>query len=291
MHSHHSHSGQFCRHAKGTLSEVAEAAILKGFSVYGLTEHAPRYRQQDLYPEEVNGNVTYVSISRLSADNMNFQVDLSTEDLSSTFDSFIDEAHRVCAQHSSLSTTFLVGLETDYITKLDLQMTDKLLVKHGDRIDYIVGSVHHVNEIPIDFDKTTFERALSSFKEADASDSTSSTSFGPNISHEYRGLVVSYLDSQYILMQELHPEIVGHFDLFRLYNPSIVFSATSTPSIWERITRNVRYGIEYGALFEVNTAAFRKGWDTGYPGQEIALVSVPRPYHHPLSHVAELGTL
>lgn len=51
--SHHSHSGQFCCHAKGTLDEVVQAAIEQGFSTFGLSEHVPRYRVQDLYPEEV----------------------------------------------------------------------------------------------------------------------------------------------------------------------------------------------------------------------------------------------
>lgn len=51
--SHHSHSGQFCKHASGTLEEVVIEAIRKGFNVYGLTEHVPRYRKEDLYPEEV----------------------------------------------------------------------------------------------------------------------------------------------------------------------------------------------------------------------------------------------
>jgi len=51
--SHHSHSGQFCRHASGTLEEVVLVAIRQGFELYGLTEHVPRYRLEDLYPEEV----------------------------------------------------------------------------------------------------------------------------------------------------------------------------------------------------------------------------------------------
>lgn len=52
--SHHSHSGQFCRHASGTLEEVVLEAIRQRFEVYGLTEHVPRYRLDDLYPEEVS---------------------------------------------------------------------------------------------------------------------------------------------------------------------------------------------------------------------------------------------
>lgn len=50
--SHHSHSGQFCAHARDTLEEVVQAAIAKGTRVLALTEHMPR-EQQDLYPEEV----------------------------------------------------------------------------------------------------------------------------------------------------------------------------------------------------------------------------------------------
>jgi HisJ family histidinol phosphate phosphatase len=52
-HSHHSHSGQFCKHATGSLEDVVKVALNQGFEIYGLTEHAPRYRARDLYPEEV----------------------------------------------------------------------------------------------------------------------------------------------------------------------------------------------------------------------------------------------
>lgn len=59
MHSHHSHSGQFCKHAVGTLEEVIQSAISKGFSIFGLSEHVPRYRLQDRYPEEVRSNIVH----------------------------------------------------------------------------------------------------------------------------------------------------------------------------------------------------------------------------------------
>jgi len=49
----HSHSGQYCKHAKGNLEDVVKRAIEKGFEIYGLSEHMPRYRDCDLYPEEV----------------------------------------------------------------------------------------------------------------------------------------------------------------------------------------------------------------------------------------------
>lgn len=52
-HSHHSHSGEFCRHAKDSLASVVAQASKRGFKVFGLSEHAPRYREADMFPEEV----------------------------------------------------------------------------------------------------------------------------------------------------------------------------------------------------------------------------------------------
>ena len=49
----HSHSGQFCKHGYGLLEESVQEAIRLGFQIYGLSEHMPRSRVQDLYPEEV----------------------------------------------------------------------------------------------------------------------------------------------------------------------------------------------------------------------------------------------
>lgn len=50
--THHSHSGQFCGHAKNTLEEVILNAIEKKMEMIALTEHIPR-DEEDLYPEEV----------------------------------------------------------------------------------------------------------------------------------------------------------------------------------------------------------------------------------------------
>ena len=59
-HSFHSHSGQFCKHAVGLLEDVVKEALNQSFEIYGLTEHAPRYRAKDLYPEEVMLSYLYV---------------------------------------------------------------------------------------------------------------------------------------------------------------------------------------------------------------------------------------
>ena len=60
--SHHSHSGQFCLHAQDTLEQMIEAAIAKGMIVFSLTEHMPRDRVEDLYPEEVGFSFFFIII-------------------------------------------------------------------------------------------------------------------------------------------------------------------------------------------------------------------------------------
>lgn len=59
--SHHSHSGEFCLHAKGTLLQVVEEAVRQGFTTFGLSEHIPRYKVEHLYPEEVRTVIVHLS--------------------------------------------------------------------------------------------------------------------------------------------------------------------------------------------------------------------------------------
>ncbi|KAI0686566.1 polymerase/histidinol phosphatase-like protein [Earliella scabrosa] len=253
--SHHCHSGQFCKHASGTLEEVVLEAIRQGFQTYGLTEHVPRYRSDDLYPEEAG---------------------LSPDDLRAQFEAFLDEAHRVKKQYAE-QITILVGLETEYITEADLTGLSSILSDHGDRIEYIVGSIHHVGGIPIDFDLATFTKALNAFANSPppvplASDSgppgqVTDTDADAQTAATTTAFLCAYLDAQYTLMQRFHPEIIGHFDLCRLYTPTLRFA--SYPAALDRVRRNVRYAVEYGALFELNAAAFRKGWDAAYPGEDV----------------------
>ncbi|KAF8963540.1 Polymerase/histidinol phosphatase-like protein [Flammula alnicola] len=231
-HSHHSHSGQFCKHASGMLEDVVQEAIRKRFQVYGLTEHVPRYREVDLYPEES---------------------ETSLDALSNQFNKFLVEAHRLKSLYAS-QITLLIGLETEYITDLDLVRLENLLEALGGRVEYIVGSIHHVNGIPIDFDLPTYQRALASFTVEREED-------------RQEAFLSAYLDAQYDLIRRFKPEIVGHFDLCRLYTPSLRFG--DYPAIYEKVKRNVQFAVNYGALFEINAAAFRKKWNTAYPAEDV----------------------
>lgn len=172
----------------------------------------------------------------------------------------MEEAHRLKTKYAS-QISLLVGVETEHIHDSDLSYLSRLLL--GDqktKIDMVVGSIHHVNQIPIDFDKPSFERALRSC-----------------VSPALETYLISYLDAQNEMIMHVQPEVIGHFDLFRLYTPELELSKEEHPKVWERIERNIQLGISYGALFEVNAAAFRKGWSTAYPGRDILKVS--RHFH------------
>jgi histidinol-phosphatase (PHP family) len=184
-HSFHSHSGQFCKHAVGLLEDVVKEASNQGFEIYGLTEHAPRYRAGDLYPEEVMLSDCVLSYK---PNPLIMKVDTSVEGLMLQFEAFLNEAHRLRKAYAS-SLRLLVGLETEYISPLDIDGLSKLLNSHKGRIDYIVGSVHHVNEIPIDFDLDTYRRCLDSIPlPAHVTDSTSTDQ-----EHERLGLFFGYV--------------------------------------------------------------------------------------------------
>ncbi|KAF2877456.1 histidinol-phosphatase [Massariosphaeria phaeospora] len=133
--SHHSHSGQFCGHAKNTLEEVVQAAIAKGFHTFALTEHIPRHLE-DFYPEEDKTH--------------------TEETLVRLFDDFTVEAARLRGLYSA-QINILIGFESEWIRPTTLTIIRDLLARYT--FDFFMGSVHHTHTIPIDFDKATYEKA------------------------------------------------------------------------------------------------------------------------------------
>ncbi|KAI4087078.1 MAG: hypothetical protein LQ339_008958 [Xanthoria mediterranea] len=134
--SHHSHSGQFCAHAKDTLEDVVKAALAKKMHLLALTEHMPR-EQQDLYPEEIEGGY-------------------SEKGLLDTFRRYYDEARRL--QQAYLSTVnVLIGMEIDWIRPSSKAFIEDLLAEFP--LELFVGSVHHVHCVPIDYSTALFDEA------------------------------------------------------------------------------------------------------------------------------------
>lgn len=125
---HGGHSGEFCAHAKSTLEEVVDTAIERGFTHYGLSEHCPRYRPQDLYPGEEQ---------------------LGLDGLAAAFDAYVARAFDLRDARSG-EIELLVGFETETLPPEGwLEAMTKLRSAHP--FDYIVGSVHDICGRWLDF--------------------------------------------------------------------------------------------------------------------------------------------
>lgn len=125
---HSGHSGEFCRHAKGELEAVVEAALARGFTHYGLSEHCPRDRVEDLYPEEQA---------------------LGPEGLAAAFASYVDKA-LVLRERYADRIELLVGFETERLPPASWAQRMTAL-RASAPFDYIVGSVHDVDGTWVDY--------------------------------------------------------------------------------------------------------------------------------------------
>ncbi|KAJ2803048.1 hypothetical protein H4R20_003039, partial [Coemansia guatemalensis] len=225
----HTHSGQFCRHAKGTLEDVVKEAIAKNLLVLGLSEHVPRSRTQDLYPEEA---------------------DLTTDKLHMAFAEYVEEARRLREQYGD-QIEILIGAETEYITDDSLKEMEQLRKRY--ELDYLVGSLHHIDGVPLDFSQDMYEQIVE------------------NCGGDRNEMFRRYFDSQLTMLRELQPEIVGHFDLVRIFHPykQGVNDPLLTKEIRQLASRNIDYAISYGAIFEVNSRAWKKGLKDAYPQRDL----------------------
>lgn len=168
------------------------------------------------------------------------------QSLKKTFEDFLVEARRLQQEYAS-HIKILVGCEIEFITSEYKQYVAELRKQHG--VDYVVGSLHHVGGIPIDFSPELYEAALEQHH------------------NDLFALFASYFDEQYQMLQAVNPEVVGHFDLIRIFRTEP--NAGIHQSVWEKIIRNVEYVIRYGGLFEINSRAWKKGLKDAYPQRDI----------------------
>lgn len=215
------------------------------------------------------------------------QADLAPADLERIYHDFLAKATDMQTRYRD-RISLLVGLETDFITTLDLERT-KALLETRSEVQYVVGSVHHVAGVSIDFDRSTYLRSIEHCT-ANTVGSTmvhsSSTSSSPSrlelppprypdaipTDQQLELFLLKYLDAQYEMIDYLEPEVIGHFDLCLLFNPGYSLKGKGKEQIWNKVERNVERVIQYGGLFEANGAALRKGWETSYPSKEVLQV-------------------
>lgn len=218
---HGGHSGEFCSHAKNTLEEVILAYIDKGFSWVGITEHAPPVSTAFIYPDEKDAGMNIFSVRSRFADYMKTGRDLQ-------------------ARYKDQIRIF-IGFETETCSG-GIAYAQALLKAFSP--DYIVGSVHHVKDIPFDYSKDYYREAADRCGGLDA-------------------LYRDYFDEQYKMIETLAPRVVGHFDIIRIHDADYR-ARIINPSIWEKVVRNLKLIKKLNLILDFNLRPLTRGESEPY---------------------------
>ncbi|MCG8616007.1 MAG: histidinol-phosphatase [Desulfobacterales bacterium] len=218
---HGGHSGQFCNHADNTLEEMIQAYIAKGFTTVGISEHMPPAHDGFLYPDEIKKG-------------------LSAEDLQKNFARYFEELERLQNVYKD-KIQILRAFETETITGYQDQVRELI-----DRYqpDYIVGSVHHINDVCLDYSAETYNKIAEDLGSVEA-------------------MYLAYFDAQYEMIQSLRPFVVGHFDLIRIYDTDYV-QRLQRPAVMEKIKRNLSLVKDLGLVLDFNLRPLSRGESSPY---------------------------
>ena len=223
---HGGHSGQFCCHADDTLEEIVLAYIAQGYAWVGLTEHMPPDRVEHGYPEEE-------------------ETGLQAADQFARFTRYITTARRLQDKYAAQITLY-VGFETEAFEGYQPWLQHLIdTVKP----DYIVGSLHHIDDMLIDSSPEGYRKAAEAVGGVDA-------------------LYMAYFDRQYELITAFSPAVVGHFDLIRIFDPDYR-TRLLKPDIWQRIQRNLCAVRDRGLIMDYNLRALHKGHTEPYISRSI----------------------
>jgi len=218
---HGGHSGQFCGHAKDTLEEIVLAYIDQRYPWVGITEHMPPVSDAFVYPEEKNAG---------------FDAGMLRE----RFAAYMATCRHLQAKYAG-EIRIYVGFETeDCSGSLDVA---KALIDTFSP-DYVVGSVHHVKDIPFDYSKARYEEAADCCGGLD-------------------GLYAAYFDQQYEMIGSMAPRVVGHLDIVRIFDPDYR-SRLLKPKIWEKIVRNLKLIKQLNLILDFNLRPLSRGEDEPY---------------------------
>jgi histidinol-phosphatase (PHP family) len=223
---HGGHSGEFCDHAEDSLEDIIKAYIAKGFSWVGIAEHMPPPEDRFLYPEQKASGT-------------------DSEMLYQDFAKYISVCRELQKKYAAAIRIF-VGFETETYTgavPFIRQLTDAF------QPDYIVGSVHHVNDLCFDSSQTDYDKAVRAVGGTDA-------------------LYCRYFDQQYEMIRALTPAVVGHFDLIRLFDPDYS-SRLEKPAIQQRIRRNLECVRDFNLILDFNLRALYKGAKEPYVSESL----------------------
>jgi histidinol-phosphatase (PHP family) len=223
---HGGHSGQFCCHASDSLEEIVQAYIAQGFAWVGITEHSPPPQARFLYPDEREAG-------------------LDPARLWYRFAAYMAECRRLQAAYRHRITIYAAMEIETYSGYEDFIPT----LLRTFRPDYIVGSVHFVDDHPFDHSPAEYRLAAESAGGLEA-------------------LYCRYFDQQHEMVRLLRPAVVGHFDLIRLFDPEYR-EHLQLPAVRQRIHRNLKLIRDLDLIIDFNLRALQKGADEPYVSRPI----------------------
>ncbi len=223
---HGGHSGQFCNHATDSLEEIIQAYIKKNFRWVGITEHAPPISHALLYQDQKEAGLT-------------------PDHLFERFGQYIKECRRLQEKYREDLTIF-TAIEIETYSGYE-QFVPHLVRTFSP--DYLVGSVHFVNDLNFDSSAEMYQRAVDAAGGIDL-------------------LYESYFDTQYEMVSLLRPAVVGHFDLIRIFDRDYR-RRLQKPSILSRVRRNLELIKDYDLIMDFNLRALAKGAEEPYITRSI----------------------
>ena len=192
----------------------------------GITEHMPPVSDDFVYPEEQRAGLDAAALGQRFADYMTV-------------------CRRLQSSYADRIRIF-AGFETeDYSGSIDVAL--KLIERFSP--DYVVGSIHHVKDIPFDYSQRYYDQAAATCGGLD-------------------GLYAAYFDQQFDMLQRLKPRVVGHLDIIRIYDPDYRQRLVK-PATWEKVLRNLDLIRQLNLILDFNLRPLTRGEREPYPSAPI----------------------
>ena len=220
---HGGHSSDYCDHGESTLREMLDAAVEAGYHTFGVAEHAPRDESRFLYDEEVKRGWDVAKVQR-------------------DFEAYAAATQSLAEEYAG-RLNVLRGFEAEVVPAN--RYADLMLeLRARFRFDYMVGSVHWVDDRITDYSQESFDAVFGAYPSLDA-------------------LAVRYYERVAEMVRALRPEVVGHIDVIRKY--ARPHGRADTPAIRDAADGALEAIRDARTIIDVNTSAYRRGLDTPYP--------------------------
>lgn len=225
---------------KNTAEEHILAAIEKGFTIIGFSEHSIHPLNPDFYSE-------FDSVWHMPVESFSAYVSTISE-LKQKYDGRIK---------------ILLGFEADYFVRegIGSAVPDKAAYTQF-QPDYLIGSVHFINTpkgyFTVDNKVEIVEQSLRHFYSK------------PDGTIDGKRATCDYFEAERAMLREGNFEILGHPDLIRLRNGPLHYFNEDESWYKEQLKLTAKAAAAAGVIAEINTGAIARGMmDDVYPSAQF----------------------